>query len=245
MERSSYEKMNLALIEREFDAGRYNIISSTGELPAILQGPRGGTCVPGWASDFTHNGNVPSAIAASRELGRNEDKIPLWEEMLEKMPEYMIDDNGIIKEWLTPRLTNRDRHQSRGRGTRLPLPQASGEPILAEQSGLDAQPPLVIQHGHQRWYAGRDHQDARRIESRRGQTAAGSTVRLARWDDRRRPVPRPNRDTKPPVVSRQGLGEAPGVQETDGHCGYSCGHNPLRRERRRCQCRKGQYQEMP
>ncbi len=50
-------------------------------------------------------------ISASRELERNEDKIPLWQEMLEKMPEYMIDDNGIIKEWLTPRLENRDSHR--------------------------------------------------------------------------------------------------------------------------------------
>ncbi len=263
LERSSYEKPNRALIEKQFDAGRYNIISCTGELPPTLQGCWGGTYVPGWASDFTHNGNVPSAIAAnmmgnmpelmlaytsyieslvpwleinakhmfgargvvlpsrsttngfnnalapdfaggfwvggagwaahffydyylytgdreflaehalpfmekaalffedylyegpdgkfvfsptqspentpgnsnsqgsfnatmdvavakelltnlisaSRELERNEDKIPLWQEMLDKMPEYMIDDNGIIKEWLTPRLENRDSHR--------------------------------------------------------------------------------------------------------------------------------------
>ena len=263
LERSSYEKPNRALIEKQFDAGRYNIISCTGELPPTLQGCWGGTYVPGWASDFTHNGNVPSAIAAnmmgnmpelmlaytsyieslvpwleinarhmfgargvvlpsrsttngfnnalapsfaggfwvggagwaahffydyylytgdreflsaqalpfmekaalffedylyegpdgkfvfsptqspentpgnsnsqgsfnatmdvavakelltslisaSRELGRNEDKIPLWQEMLDKMPEYMIDENGIIKEWLTPRLENRDSHR--------------------------------------------------------------------------------------------------------------------------------------
>ncbi len=252
-----------ALIEKEFDAGRYNIISCTGDLPPVLQGGWGGTYVPGWASDFTHNGNVPSAIAAnlmgnmpelmlaytsyiesivpwleinakhmfgargvvlpsrsttngfnnalaedfaggfwvagagwaahffydyylytgdrkflaehalpfmekaalffedylyegpdgkfvfsptqspentpgnsqsqgtfnatmdvavakellqnciaaSRELGKNQDKIPLWQKMLEKMPDYMIDDNGIIKEWLTPKLTNNDSHR--------------------------------------------------------------------------------------------------------------------------------------
>jgi hypothetical protein len=52
-----------------------------------------------------------NTIAASRELGRNEDKIPVWQEMLEKMPEFMIDENGIIKEWLTPRLENRDNHR--------------------------------------------------------------------------------------------------------------------------------------
>jgi hypothetical protein len=263
LENSSYEKPNRALIEKEFDAARYNIISSTGELPPTLQGVWGGTYVPGWASDFTHNGNVPSAIAsylmgnmpelmlaytsyiesivpwmeinakhlfgargvvlpsrstthgfnnalnanfaggmwvggagwaahffydyylytgdreflaehalpfmekavvffedylyeghdgklvfsptqspentpgnsnsqasynatmdiamakqllrntiaASRELGRNEDRIPTWEDMLAKMPDYMIDDHGIIKEWLTPRLENNDRHR--------------------------------------------------------------------------------------------------------------------------------------
>jgi len=263
LEMSTYENPNPALIEKVFDAGRYNIICSTGELPPTLQGVWGGTYVPGWASDFTHNGNVPSAvasylmgntpelmlaytsyieslvpyleinakhyfgargivlpsrstthgfnnalnpnfaggmwvggagwaahffydyylytgdqefladhalpfmekaalffedylyegpdgklifsptqspentpgnsnsqasfnatmdvavakellrnlIAASRQLGTNQDKIPLWEDMLAKMPEYMIDDNGIIKEWLTPRLENNDDHR--------------------------------------------------------------------------------------------------------------------------------------
>ena len=62
---STYEKPNRALIEKEFDAARYNIISCTGKLPPNLQGVWGGTYVPGWASDYTHNGNVPSAIAAN------------------------------------------------------------------------------------------------------------------------------------------------------------------------------------
>lgn len=53
-----------ALIEKTFDAGRYNIISSTGELPPTLQGVWAGTYDPPWASDYTHNGNVPSAIAS-------------------------------------------------------------------------------------------------------------------------------------------------------------------------------------
>jgi hypothetical protein len=54
---------------------------------------------------------LENLISASRELETNDDKIPVWQEMLEKMPEYMIDDNGIIKEWLTPRLENRDSHR--------------------------------------------------------------------------------------------------------------------------------------
>lgn len=65
LEKSTNKLLNRALVEKQFDAGRYNIISSTGELPPVLQGLWGGTFAPGWASDYTHNGNVPSAIAAT------------------------------------------------------------------------------------------------------------------------------------------------------------------------------------
>ncbi|HYW78925.1 MAG TPA: glycoside hydrolase N-terminal domain-containing protein, partial [Thermoguttaceae bacterium] len=261
--RTSNEKLDKTLIEKEFDAGRYNIICCTGELPPTLQGVWGGTYVPGWASDFTHNGNVPSAIAsmlmgntpelmlaytsyiesivpylelnakrifgcrgvvlpsrstttgfnnafapsfagafwvagapwaahffydyylytgdrefladhalpfmekaalffedycyegpdgryifsptqspentpgntnsqgtfnatmdvaaakellhniiaASEELGVNEEKIPVWKAMLEKMPPYMIGEDGAVKEWLTPKLEDRHGHR--------------------------------------------------------------------------------------------------------------------------------------
>jgi len=62
--KTSDEDLCEALVEKTFDAGRYNIICATGELPPTLQGVWGGTYVPSWASDFTQNGNVPSAIAA-------------------------------------------------------------------------------------------------------------------------------------------------------------------------------------
>lgn len=62
--KTSGSHLSKALIEKEFDAGRYNIISSTGELPPTLQGVWAGTYNPPWASDFTQNGNVPSAIAS-------------------------------------------------------------------------------------------------------------------------------------------------------------------------------------
>ena len=263
LERSSNENLSRALTEKAFDAGRYNIISCTGELPPTLQGVWAGTYVPSWASDFTHNGNVPSAlsamlpgntpelmlaytsyiesivpylrvnarhifgarglvlpsrstthgynnalaprfaggmwvagaawaahffhdywlytgdrkflaehalpfmqeaalffedylyegpdgkyifnpttspenspantrsqgtfnatmdvmaakelltnlIAASRELGVNTQKIPVWEKMLARMPDYMISDKGIVKEWLTPKLEDNLNHR--------------------------------------------------------------------------------------------------------------------------------------
>ncbi len=262
-ELSTGDHLNTALMEDEFDAGRYNIISCTGKYPPVLQGIWAGTYVPDWASDFTHNGNVPSAIAsimmgnypelmlaytsymesivpwmeinaknlfgargivlpsrsttngynnalagsfaggfwvagaawaahffydyyqytgdkkflsehalpfmekcglffedylytgpdgkyifspcqspentpgntnsqgtfnatmdvavarelfvslitASRTLGVNKEKIPVWQKMLAKMPDYMIDENGMIKEWLTPKLANNDAHR--------------------------------------------------------------------------------------------------------------------------------------
>lgn len=263
MEESTFDHINLAWLEKQFDAGRFNILCATGELPPNLQGVWGGTYVPGWASDYTHNGNVPSAIAAdlmgnmpelmlpyaryieslvpdlehnaknfygcrgvvlpsrtsthgynnafaenfaggmwlagapwaahfiydyylhtldekflaehalpfmekvavfledfvyegpdgkyilspaqspenwpagsksqatfnatmdiaaykellrntiaaSRKLGKNADKIPVWEKMLTKMPDYMVEENGIIKEWTTPKLGNFDAHR--------------------------------------------------------------------------------------------------------------------------------------
>lgn len=263
LELSTWQDINPALIEKQFDAGRYNILCATGKLPPNLQGIWGGTYVPNWASDYTHNGNVPSAIAAnlpgnmpeltpaytsyieslipdmalnaqhffgargivlpsrtsthgynnalapnfaggmwvagagkaarfffdyylytgdekflaehavpymeqvalffedflyegpdgkwifspsqspenwpagsksqatfnatmdvavakevlnnliagSRILGVNADKIPAWENMLAKMPPYMLNEDGIIKEWLTPKLGNNDAHR--------------------------------------------------------------------------------------------------------------------------------------
>lgn len=65
LELSTWENINKALIEKQFDAGRYNILCATGKLPPNLQGVWGGDYVPNWASDYTHNGNVPSAIAAN------------------------------------------------------------------------------------------------------------------------------------------------------------------------------------
>jgi alpha-L-fucosidase 2 len=52
-----------------------------------------------------------NAVAASRELGCNADRIPRWEAMLAKMPDYMVETNGTLKEWLTPLLTNNDDHR--------------------------------------------------------------------------------------------------------------------------------------
>jgi alpha-L-fucosidase 2 len=54
-----------ALLEKEFDAARYAVLSSSGELFPNLQGIWNGTWGPPWSADFTQNGNVQSAIAAN------------------------------------------------------------------------------------------------------------------------------------------------------------------------------------
>jgi len=102
--KSTNEQLNKALIEKEFDAGRYNIISSTGELPPNLQGVWGGTYVPDWASDYTHNGNVPSAIASY---------------MMGNMPELMLSYTTYL-ESLVPYLEINARNIFGARGIVLP-----------------------------------------------------------------------------------------------------------------------------
>ena len=52
------------MLEKQFDAGRYNILCSSGDYPPNLQGIWGGTYWPAWSGDYTLNGNVQSAIAA-------------------------------------------------------------------------------------------------------------------------------------------------------------------------------------
>jgi hypothetical protein len=86
--KTSNEQLSKALIEKEFDAGRYNIISCTGELPPVLQGVWAGTYSPSWASDFTHNGNVPSAIA-SMLMGNTPELMLAYTSYMESIIPYM------------------------------------------------------------------------------------------------------------------------------------------------------------
>ena len=95
---------SMALIEKEFDAARYNIISSTGELPPTLQGIWAGTFNPPWASDFTQNGNVPSAIACM---------------LMGNMPELMLAYTSYI-ESLVPYLEVNAKRIFGARGIVLP-----------------------------------------------------------------------------------------------------------------------------
>lgn len=78
---------NPALIEKLFDAGRYNILSATGDNPPNLQGIWGGTVTPPWSSDFTTNGNLPVAVSHYLQANTPELMLPLFDKL-----ESFIDD---------------------------------------------------------------------------------------------------------------------------------------------------------
>jgi len=57
-------RLSSTLIEKQFLAARYAIYCSSGALFPTLQGIWNGSWSPPWCSDFTHDGNVPTAISA-------------------------------------------------------------------------------------------------------------------------------------------------------------------------------------
>jgi hypothetical protein len=55
---------------------------------------------------------LSNLIAACRDLDIDHEKIPLWRSMLKKMPPYMIsEEDGVVKEWLTPKLKDNLNHR--------------------------------------------------------------------------------------------------------------------------------------
>lgn len=75
-----------ARVEWLFDAGRYAIISSCGDLPPNLQGVWSGTYTPAWYGDYTLNGNLEAAVAALLPTGTPELLLPLFD-LLERFVE--------------------------------------------------------------------------------------------------------------------------------------------------------------
>lgn len=79
---------NPALIERLFNAGRYNILSSTGMMPPKLQGVWGATMTPRWASDYTTNGNLPVAISHYLQANTPELMLPVFDMLESMLPDF-------------------------------------------------------------------------------------------------------------------------------------------------------------
>lgn len=93
VERSSEELLALggahpALIERLFNAARYNILSATGVNPPNLQGVWSATMTPRWAGDYTTNGNLPTAVSHYLAASTPELMLPLFNKLESQIDAY-------------------------------------------------------------------------------------------------------------------------------------------------------------
>ncbi|MEU8237566.1 glycoside hydrolase N-terminal domain-containing protein [Actinoplanes missouriensis] len=81
-------------VERLFDAGRYAIISSTGERPPTLQGVWTGTYSPPWRSGWTVDGNLQAALLAVHSTGTPS----LMEPVFDLVDELLDDFRGNARD---------------------------------------------------------------------------------------------------------------------------------------------------
>ena len=79
---------NPALIERLFNAARYNILSATGVNPPNLQGIWSATMTPRWAGDYTTNGNLPTAVSHYLACNTPELMLPLFDKLESQLDAY-------------------------------------------------------------------------------------------------------------------------------------------------------------
>ncbi|WP_217591758.1 hypothetical protein [Cohnella sp. GbtcB17] len=77
-----------AFIEKIFNAGRYEILSSCGEHPPNLQGVWAGSYRVPWSSDYTQNGNVQTAIAGLLPSGDFESLLSYFDYQEANLPHY-------------------------------------------------------------------------------------------------------------------------------------------------------------
>ena len=68
-------------------------------------------CINATMDVMAANALLRSVIEASQVLGVNQDKIPVWESMQAKMPSYMLNENGEIREWMWKDLQDNHKHR--------------------------------------------------------------------------------------------------------------------------------------
>lgn len=94
--KSTVGNLALALVEKEFDAARYAIYCSSGELPPPLQGIWTGTWNPPWSGDFTQNGNLQCAVAAGNSGAMPEVMQALFRYMDEQREAYRLNARRLF-----------------------------------------------------------------------------------------------------------------------------------------------------
>lgn len=76
------------LLELQFDAARYNILSASGVNLPNLQGIWSGDWAPDWSGDYTQNGNLPVAISSFLPLGFEDFMHSYFNYQMSRMDDY-------------------------------------------------------------------------------------------------------------------------------------------------------------
>lgn len=64
---------------------------------------------------------LSTLIQTARTLGRDSDKIPVWQEKLDNLPPYLINNDGALAEWAWPDLANKNNYQHRHSSGLMPV----------------------------------------------------------------------------------------------------------------------------
>ncbi|MEW2547918.1 glycoside hydrolase N-terminal domain-containing protein [Streptomyces sp. NPDC047002] len=64
---------------------------------------------------------LSTLIQTSKILGRDADKIPVWQEKLDNLPPYLVNDDGALAEWAWPDLENKNNYQHRHSSGLMPV----------------------------------------------------------------------------------------------------------------------------
>ncbi|MEV6923803.1 discoidin domain-containing protein [Dactylosporangium sp. NPDC051485] len=64
---------------------------------------------------------LSTLIQTSQALGRDADKIPVWQEKLNNLPPYLVNNDGALAEWATPGLANQNQYQHRHSSGLMPI----------------------------------------------------------------------------------------------------------------------------
>ena len=64
---------------------------------------------------------LSTLIQTSRALGRDADKIPVWQEKLDNLPPYLVNNDGALAEWAWPGLANQNQYQHRHSSGLMPV----------------------------------------------------------------------------------------------------------------------------
>jgi hypothetical protein len=64
---------------------------------------------------------LSTLIETSKTLGRDQDKIPVWQDRLDHLPPYLINNDGALAEWASPDLENKDQYQHRHDSGLMPV----------------------------------------------------------------------------------------------------------------------------